>query len=298
MADHYVVNGKSVLSYEAMLNRYAQLNPDKAPPDRPEKPSVSMINLLALTIVVIAVNILSGAHTIPMIQNFYELPTILSYAIGFSGFIAIEGAMVLLMAQPQRSKLAYVVVFLAFSAALAANMYKTFEIFDANGDIFAIMIAFLFGLFAPATNLVAGEVLHAMQTEYRESKNKNIAEYENLVSQFNSQVQSNYRKYLNRIGIKSPEEQEMIIAGYVDEINATIDVRKEEAKALPEPVENPIDSAKGTVKDLVEDWLASDVNPNDFKLKQLADNYSVSVSTISNARKLYNGVKEYEQQNK
>lgn len=290
--DYLTYKGKKVMTLKAMRHRFNNAYPDKLPPQKPDAPQVSLLNLVALAVIVVAVNVLSGAHTIPMIQEFYDLDPVVLTVIGFSGFLAIEGAMVLLMAQEQRSKLAWTVIVLAFLAALGSNTYKTFEVFNvSDGDVFLIAIATLFGLFAPSANLVAGEVLHNMQLTYKKTKREAQDRYNATVSRYHNEVQTYYRKYLTRIGIKEVEDQELILAGYVEQLTQDakeekqIEKKKEIQKQVKEKSENST-----TIKKLLQKWSDESIDPNSYTLKELAQKYNVSIPTASKARKKFSEI--------
>lgn len=297
-ASYIVYNGKNVLTYESARHRFNTLNPHKIPAKEAEKPSVNRWNLFIIAFILIAVNILSGGHTIPMITKFYDAsinPLILSL-IAVSGFLAIEGTMVALMAQPTRSKLAYTAIFFAFMSALSANLYKTYEVFtEGNTEITLVIgvIVLIFGIFAPVANLVIGEVLHNMQLEYQGSKKRNIQNHLESVSSYVRDVQAYYKSYLSRIGIKDAEIQELFIAGMIEELlsNQKIEALQEQVEEKVKQVNNST-SATPAVAKVVEHWLQNNVDPNAFSLRELADTHDYSTATISNARKLYNSTRQ------
>lgn len=305
--------GQQIISFPVFRENYIKRNPDKIPvqgqyPDKPirGKAEIGRLTIAFVIFCLIAVNILSASHTIPFIQGLYELGDVLEAVVGLSGFLAIEGFVVLLMTQNKRSKMMWAVIALGFFSALFANLYETFNIFTSGVDTVywtTYVIAFLFGLFAPAGNLIGGEVLHSLSKERREQDdnlkleyNTALALYKDSVQQidlqfaeatskFNTLVATQYKNYCKK-NYKDLSDDDIynIMEGLYDDYQESVQI----VKAETEVSTNTDIKLSKRAKDLIPVLVASGYNKNNIpKAKYLKEAHGLNPVDASNVRKVF-----------
>lgn len=196
--------GKSYRTYSEFETAYAKRNPDLVPIK--QTPSVPLTALLILSFVFAATNVLSAGHTIPSIQKFYDVSSMVSGFIGVAGFIGIEASLVFLMSRPSRGSWEWSAIAAAFTTALTINLYSTFEV--VQGSILLLGVALITGSFPPLMNLALGEILHRTQKERHKTLIKAEADYLEDLGRYRNRAWSAYEEYLKRVGLTSREKRE------------------------------------------------------------------------------------------
>lgn len=261
---------EKILSVKEFSEIYARRHPEQIP-SRSKGSERNWFLLAVLFIALLAVNILSGAHTIPVIQSFYpdSVGNTLTL-IGVSGFIGIEGFMFLMMAREKRTIWAWLVIVFSFAAALAANLSKTLAVASDP------LIGFLLGAFAPLSNLSGGEVFREERLRVKRENGENEREYQEKLGEYQRNMERAYRAYLTRVGVAGEEEKALFLSGREGEIE------EREREVSPEIKKSLPLSKSG--RELAE-RMRRDGTENE-SYSQLNTRYGASNNTISAARKI------------
>src|SRR5687768_6496702 len=175
-------NGKRVFTVNDYRTTYAARHPDKLPNRRVVKkrePSTSTWSKYSMYAVILAINVMSAAHTVSTIENFYNLPTItvfnlvfnLATLVSFFGFIGVEGTLLVFTSKENQSEQVRNTVKLTFFFALLVNILGSIDGIRHNMDVdftkgfgwemlwsaFNIVAAVAVGIIVPAVNVIAGE---------------------------------------------------------------------------------------------------------------------------------------------
>lgn len=181
------------------------------PHERVIKVAVSRNNwgaILSIMAGLIAVNILSAAHTIPVIATTVSTDVIqVKIAVGVSAFFAVEFMMVIMMILNISHWLRYVVIGLALIVAIVANVVSTLQAVEsgpyaAGGWVVGIVL----GLFAPLANLAAGEMLRSIIKQAADRVTLANTNYEQAVKDLDTKIRGQYTTYLKRVGITDPTQ--------------------------------------------------------------------------------------------
>lgn len=202
-------------------------------PRRERGATTSWFKVLAMLIGLVAVNIVSGSHTIPTIAYTIASDSeTIRTIVGVAGFLAIEFNMFVLMLLNLRSYLKWIVIALSLTAAIASNLYSTMGAFSATGgDGFTTIIGIVLGLFAPLANLAAGETFRNMFDEVAQRNSEAEARYQEALSNWDKVKRGQYTNYLKKLGITDPTLVMQYVAGQI---------AGQDSPALPAPEQERI----------------------------------------------------------
>lgn len=243
-----------------------------------ERSASPVTSLIIITLILLAVNMLSGAHTIPIIQQFYtfENPQLLKL-VGYMGFVGIEGTIVFFMSRHTRGVWEWVAIMLALITALASNLYSTSIAVDQKA--LSALIGYVMGVFAPMANLAIGEVYHKLSIERARDLATKEKTYREALENYYRRRNQAYRQHLSRVGIKAEADKMALLSG--------IDVEVANSLVLPEPeikVAPDNKTPKINAQELAERMKVDDTQNKTYK--ELRELYGVSPNTIAKAKKL------------
>lgn len=297
---------KKILSYSLYEQAYLRRNPDKAPVYN--APDINLWSYLALLAILTGINLMSAAHTIPVLQQFFVVPPLVSSLVGVSGFLGIEGAILFLMARNRRGLWEYLVIILATVAAIVSNLFGTFEAIDKNilsqgvttvSNEALTFVGVVVGLFVPLVNIAAGEVFHKLQIERSQQVEQANKDYAVELSTLRSKVEGQYKRYLKKMGITDLATQEAYLRGDVEEDLSSDDLSQVIA-------DNPSESNQNFTSDVIisnnnsnlskaeevalqmQEMIDKGVNLSELTYDDLTTRFDTSRTTIAKAKKLVN----------
>lgn len=200
----------NVLTLEAFKAAWRKQNPhDRV--NKPKEVGLPIVQLTAIMIGVIAVNILSMAHTAPVIaQTVRTSIEWLKGAIGLCGVLGVEFTMFVFMyismADTDRAGkiIRWAVILSAFLVAMIANISSTVEAMATSGNVVELLAAIILGAFAPAANLSAGEVLRRVIDRVKLDREKAVKQYNDDLIAEDKRLRNLYISYLKKYGITDP----------------------------------------------------------------------------------------------
>lgn len=236
----YNINGIRVRDMQDHRAWFEQRNPQLLPkpiqPVKPKTPESHLYIQVLLIILVIAINLLSMAHTVPSVMQFYpkEVSSLVRAFVGIAGTIAIEGTIVILMSLERRGKPANAAIGVAFFAALVMNLMSTYiavnevgnQVSEQFSGVLAILLGGLVGLVPPVANLAIGETLHrysiirkdeleSIERDFEEKTMERQQKYLEEVGAFEEKLRKNYQNYLKKMLTfpDAPQIIELIMSG-------------------------------------------------------------------------------------
>lgn len=222
-------NGKKILTPLEYESGYRKNHPDKVPVKKvieKRQASIDRNDYLLMFLVLLAINVMSGGHTIPTVASLYLDWEWWRFIIALAGFIGIEGALFILMARPERGNWAKFSIFVSFIAAILTNVYAVIA-HTVTGDLFLGGIGVLLGFIVPVANLAFGNEFHKLAVQRRQEEEAIKLEYNDQLQiaerEFNEaersfidRWQQAYRHYLGRAGIKDQVEKDYILSGFAE----------------------------------------------------------------------------------
>lgn len=295
-------NGKNILTPEEYEKGYRQNHPDKVPVKKIVEPKQATINkndYVLMFVVLLAINVMSGGHTIPTIASLYTDWEVGRFVIAVFGFLGIEGALFILMARPERGNWAKFSIFVSFIAAILTNVYAVISLAE-TGNLFLGGIGVLLGFIVPVANLAFGNEFHKLAVQRQEEEQEIKSEYKNDLAvadqefreaerNFIERWQTAYRNYLGRVGIKETTEKDYILSGFAEldvygDTHAEKELPKREETKPKE--ERKIESVQGaSMSKQIRDYLVN--NPN-AKNAEVAKELGTSQSLVSQVRNKIN----------
>lgn len=162
--------------------------------------------LIPFFIGLIAANLLSAAHTGPMLAStFGKLDATLGIPLGIIGVLATEFTAFILMLIPfsgnrRENALRVTVIALAIGVSLIANVNATFNSLQAS-DTAGQIAAGLVGMFAPLANIAMAEVLRLFRERAKQERELAEVNYKAELVKWDVVVRTKYANYLKRYGI-------------------------------------------------------------------------------------------------
>lgn len=150
-------------SYQEFRKQYEEQHPASIPVYETEMHEYQAWARWAVLLTFICAAMVSGVHTVPTVWKSIELSPIITAdirnVVSIASLFAIELAILLsayLMAKGV--KLAYVVMGIASSVAVMANLYSVIAALTAGGDAGALVVAIALGIGAPLIALFSGKM--------------------------------------------------------------------------------------------------------------------------------------------
>lgn len=262
----FIYQGKKLLSPEEYEQGYANKHPNKLPRRQEvvkRSPDVNRNTYLALIVVLLSINVLSGGHTIPTIASLYGDWYGGRFLIALAGFVGLEGALLFLMAQAEREEWEKRAILVAFTATIATNAFAVASLSftstvasDVNTNVLKIIGIFI-GVVVPILNLAFGEVMHRLavkrnqqaieiDAEHRQNLLNEENRFNDDLAKYNDSWQKAYRAFLTRMGITNTEDREYVMSGFaeMDYLAGTVIV--EPVEPVPQMEQKPVftESAK------------------------------------------------------
>lgn len=162
--------------------------------------------LIPFFIGLIAVNLLSAAHTGPMLAStFGRIDAFLGVPLGIIGVLGCEFTSFILMLIPfsdsrRENILRGAVIVLAIAVSLIANVNATMNSLQA-GDGAGQLAAGIVGVFAPLANIAMAEVLRLFRSRAKQEKELADINYRAALKLYDVQMRTRYANYLKRYGI-------------------------------------------------------------------------------------------------
>lgn len=202
----------TILTLDGYKSAWRKQNPhDRVKPPKTIKPPY--IKLAAIMVGVVAVNILSMAHTAPVIAQTIITPyEIIKWAVGLCGVIGVEFTMFVFMfismdgADKIGRAIRWFVIGAAFAVAMIANISSTVAAMQVSNDVVELVAAVILGAFAPAANLSAGEVLRRVLEQVNLDKESAVKEHDKALIEEDKRLRNLYISYLKKYGIVDPTE--------------------------------------------------------------------------------------------
>lgn len=167
--------------------------------------------LIPYFIGLLAANLLSAAHTGPMLAStFGKLDPTLGIPLGIIGVLATEFTAFILMLIPfsdnkRENILRVAVICLAIGVSLIANINATFNSLQAS-DTAGQIAAGLVGMFAPLANIAMAEVLRLFRERAKKEREGAEGDYKQKLIEWDVNNRKRYAAYLGRYGIKDATE--------------------------------------------------------------------------------------------
>lgn len=191
-----------ILSYNEFRRGWVAQRPN-AVPKKDQNATVSWLKIVSMSVALIAINIVSGSHTIPTVAATIKSDSaIIRSIVGVSGFLSIEFTLFLMMLIPVSSNVRRLVIFLALSAAIVANLYSTTQAIGVDG--WTLVVGIVIGLFGPLANVAFGEVFRHEFDRTAEQNSAIEAHYKEELVKLDSTIRSQYTTYLKKYGITDP----------------------------------------------------------------------------------------------
>ncbi len=169
----------------------------------PRKPKVSSFGLIggiALWVfIMVCAAIFSGAHTIPAaILTFSHLiPSPLRETLALSIFAVLELTIFAGSLYRRMSRIAYVIMIMAFVGALASNIGSSITAVLENGGDWLILIAGITtAVLAPSVALAAGEMSHRLYEKHQAAIEKSLEAYDAKMRDLDATINREHTKYV------------------------------------------------------------------------------------------------------
>lgn len=274
-----------VMVFQEFIESWRRQNPH----DRVSKPGAIGIPwrlIIPIIIGVVAVNILSMAHTAPMIARTVNTadPNIKA-VIALVGVLGVEFTMFVFMYVPMDSKdrtgtaLRWLVIGAAFLVAMIANVSSTMEALQAVGGAEMIAAAIMGG-FAPAANISAAEVLRKVLDRVTQARIEAEATYKEALIDEDKKLRNNYVAYLRRCGITDPTTVMRLMVGELPTQDATVNP---EAPPVPKSPVVSKDELTGRALEIYNDIVANSLQ--EASQRDLVERYRTSPNTIARIKK-------------
>ncbi len=193
----------NTLQFSQYKKAWLAQRPDTIP-KRNNSAKVAWVKLLFMGIALVAINIVSGSHTIPTVANTIHSASIeLRTIVGIAGFLSIEFTLFLMMIAPVPGNTRRLVIFLALLAAIVANLYSTTKAISGD-DNWTLIVGVVLGLFGPLANVAFGEVFRHEFDSTAAANTEREKVYQDAVSALNSTIRGQYTQYLKKCGITDP----------------------------------------------------------------------------------------------
>lgn len=232
--------------------------------------------LAAVFIMLVAVNIVSGAHTVPTLYKNLEvlIPADMRVGIAVAGFFAIEFPMLIFSFMEFQSGLRKWIVGLALIAAIGANVYSSLSATNTDGATpFTHAISILIGVIVPLVNVATGELLRHMMQDKKKREDNRDEVYNTKDREYEKKVRTDYNSYLSRMGIKDADQRLQAAT----EGNASNPTRVE-------TTEHPVIRTSWTAETLAAQ-MTKDKTEN-MTSRDLQKRYSTGPGTIQKAKAL------------
>lgn len=274
----------NILTLDAYKQSWYKQNPH-AKIEKPKAVRWPFEVLVPMGVGLIAVNILSAAHTAPVIASTVVAPDVIRFILGIVGVLAVEFTMFTFMfismeGTPRSARLLRgLVILLALVVAIIANVSSTVNAMTGQASaIEEIVAAGVLGAFAPLANLSAGEVLRHVLERVRKAQKDGQEQYKQALMDEDKRLRDLYLRYLKKYNIVDPTEVMRYSAGEpATPVDDPVRVIKEKEK---EP-----EGLTGKVKEIADRIVEAD----DLGLSyaELVRKYNTSPNTIQKIKKYY-----------
>lgn len=238
---------------------------------------VSIWSIIGVVMALIAVNILSASHSVPVFTA--TVPTALEgikLIVAFAAFFGGEFFVFVLMLIPYQSWLRNILILLAVVVITIANIVSTSQALETStlyGNAGTI-VGYILGIFAPLANLGAGQILHHMRDIYKTRTEKVDGDYQKALKDRDTIIRNAYTRYLTKLGITDPTQ-------ILSAMNGQTVEEPQSAIAPQKPVSfNQRLSAKALAQKM------RDEGTENLTYAQLKDRYGSSPNTIRDAKNL------------
>lgn len=204
----------NILAYNNFRQTWLTARPNAVPKKRAGA-HVSRAKLIAMAIALVAINIVSGSHTIPTVAaTIHSNDSTIQFIVGIAGFLSIEFTLFLMMLIPVSGKIRKLVVLLALSAAIVANLYSTTQ--AISNDYWTLIVGVVIGLFGPLANVAFGEVFRHEFDATRQANEQVDSEYRQALTDLDNTIRAQYTRYLKGYGITDPTTIIQYISGTIE----------------------------------------------------------------------------------
>lgn len=278
MEAHVRIRNHRVPLPERFRETFDQNNPDKLP--KPVKNKSAWFQTGFAVLIVIAINVMSAGHIIPVMRVFFKIngehaETILTI-IGWSGFVGISMAIVFMMSQKERSALIRVAILLAFIIEIFMNVVSTIIAVQGgeNPEWHHYFSGIALGFFIPCANLAFGEVMHNITVHQSKIREKAEQTHKEEIATYIGKWQRAYRMKYKRVGL-TDEEIDALLRGDFDYLATEPEEEVEPIKEQPTFSQ----AAKNLAEQLIQNQHENESYASIQKI------YSVGPGTVKDAKR-------------
>lgn len=265
-------------SYQEFRRQYEEQNPASVPRMETEMHEYQAWTWWAVLVTFICAAMVSGIHTVPTVWKSIEIGEIITAdmrnVVSFASLVTIELAILLsayLMAKGV--KLAYVVMGIASSVAVLANLYSVISALTAGGDAGALVVAIALGIGAPLIALFTGKMfvdIHRAD-RYQDAKSKKL--YKDACIAWDKEIQKAWKTALKSMPASNRVSNEPVS-------NLSNEVSNGQSSGSLLGHSKVPDASK-----IVENYLLENPNSLSMSPRLLAGMLGVGKSTVNNVQR-------------
>lgn len=262
--------------------------------DEPKTVKTQWGTLLPYFVGLIAANILSAAHTGPMLASTFgkQLDPTLGLFLGFTGVLAVEFTAFILMLIPfsdnkRENVLRGIVILLALGVSLIANVDATVNSLQSS-DPASQIAAGVVGVFAPLANIAMAEVLRLFRHRAKQEKELAEIDYKAELRMADAKMVSRYTRYLKTNGITDTTIV-MKLSNGEDVPELTLPqstTRQLEVHDRPEPTEKKTKNYPPRIITLANELVSN--NDTGLSYKAMQEKYRIYPSDVSKVKQYLN----------
>jgi hypothetical protein len=293
---------KAIMSLAEFAKVWQQSHPSDVV-TKEEVKGISWWSLAGVLVSLIAANILSAAHTIPVIVETVKTDSaVLKVIVAIAGFLAVEFVILMFMIFGKSGWIRAGIISLALTVAIVANVVST-VLYVTAGGVYGgggVFVGIVLGLFAPLANVGIGEVFRGMLDKANGEVKRVADQYEDELKKHDAKILGQYNVYLKKMGVTDATEaltyiregksndvpvetkyEPVTVTGGAPITYDTPRIPKRASKMVKKSSKTTSSKRGAELARLMQRDGTQDLN-----YKELREKYGASPNTISEAKKL------------
>lgn len=272
--------GDYIMDYAEFRKQYQERYPASVPVLEPAMREYPRWLSWIVLVMFISAALLSGVHTVPTVRRGIETDDLISApvrdVVSLSAFVAIElGIFVsayLMVAGGGRDKwLAWLMLFLAATVAIVANLYSVSRALMSGGEAGVTLVGVIIGICLPTIALASGKMYVSMHRADTSAEQRVRRAYREACLTFDVQVSEAYEAYERKLDRRTQRE-------LLSERTEADGQNGQTGQASGYGYERTADA-----RTRVQSHLAENPDDASMSVRQLADILGVGKSTVADA---------------
>lgn len=270
------------MNYNDFRTIYAQQHPASVPTMEVEMSEYPAWLRYAVFLMFLSAAVLSGVHTVPTVHRSIEVGSVAGWVrdgAALLSFVMVELA-ILLSAYllVKRSVLAWMVLAVTFTVAMAANLVSVSRAFGESQAVGDQLVAIVLGVAAPLIALMSGKMFVSIHTVERGQHSRAARAFREASQRFDADVLAAWEKYQRRAGVRpSLSESERPQLSAV----ASADVQPDTSNGQNGHATGQGYTKRTDARTLVESYLAENPDALTMPVRELATLIGVGKSTVA-----------------